>query len=275
MAPRSSNRAKAYDARSSRPDEALQKPDGVDGETRSLADLHEGRRQARDLAECLSVDFSRLAANVLGAEGRPLFSDTVVRDLAGMSKAGITKRMQFVGDKLAPHLDAGLIELLSSHPADTVRGWLAYGLAAKSASLEDALDSVRALADDPHFGVREWTWMAVRPKIEGDPRKAISHLISWPLDASERICRFATESIRPRGVWAKHIPLLCEQPEIALPLLEAAVGHPSLYVQDSLSNWLNDAGKTRPDFVVAFCDRWSGVISERAVRRAKRNLKPL
>jgi 3-methyladenine DNA glycosylase AlkC len=78
----------------------------------------------------------------------------------------------------------------------------------ESLSLEGMLDRVRPFANDEHFGVREWAWLAVRPAIAQDIERSIALLLPWAADSSANIRRFAIEVTRPRGVWSKHISAL-------------------------------------------------------------------
>jgi 3-methyladenine DNA glycosylase AlkC len=122
--------------------------------------------------------------------------------------------------------------------------------------LADKLQAMRPLADDAHFGVREWAWLALRSDIVAEPLEALALLQPWTLQRSPNQRRFACEALRPRGVWATHIALFKQQPEHALPLLEALADDPERYVQDSVGNWLNDAGKSQPGWVRDVCARW-------------------
>jgi 3-methyladenine DNA glycosylase AlkC len=212
--------------------------------------LNSGAIETVNLAECLAVDFATLMAQV-------------VPELATVAKSriqpsdGITKRMVAAGKLLLEHLGAEDGRDLAAHPSDTVRGWAAYLLAAiPDRSLEQRLNSIRSLADDNHFGVREWSWLAVRPYVAAQIDEAISLLMPWVSDDSPNIRRFAIEVTRPRGVWCAHIPKLKKNPELGLSLLEPVRADVSRYVRDSASNWLNDAAKSQPEWVKMVCDRW-------------------
>ena len=98
--------------------------------------------------------------------------------------------------------------------------------------------------------------MAARPKISAELDSALPLLQPWTREGEAGVRRFATEATRPRGVWCGHIQALKDKPEMALPLLEALKADPEKYVQDSVANWLNDAAKTRPDFVKEVTLRW-------------------
>ena len=78
-------------------------------------------------------------------------------------------------------------------------------------------------------------------------------------------------------MWCGHLPELKEFPEPALELLETLRADPSKYVQDSVANWLNDASKSRPDWVKAVTRRWvkesATDHTQRIVRRALRSLR--
>jgi 3-methyladenine DNA glycosylase AlkC len=203
-----------------------------------------------NLAECLAVDFTILMAQVVPE------LVTVAKNRIQPSD-GITKRMAAAGKLLLEHLGAEGVRDLAAHPSDTVRGWAAYSLAAiADRSLEQRLNSMRSLADDNHFGVREWSWLAVRPYVAAQIDEAIPLLMPWVSDNSPNIRRFAIEVTRPRGVWCAHIPKLKKNPELGIHLLEPVRTDVSRYVRDSASNWLNDAAKSQPEWVQMVCDRW-------------------
>lgn len=135
---------------------------------------------------------------------------------------------------------------------------------------------IRSFAADPHFGVREIAWMALRESITKELMKSLIILNDWVYDKDANIRRFAIELIRPQGVWAKHITELKENPAMAVSLLEAVKSDPVKYVQDSVGNWLNDASKTNPDWVQQICGKWLETSNtkdtKRIVTRAQRSL---
>lgn len=71
-----------------------------------------------------------------------------------------------VADVIVDHLGPSALELLAQHPSDTARGWACFMIGnADDMKLSVRLAAIRPYADDPHFGVREWSWMAVRPHL--------------------------------------------------------------------------------------------------------------
>ncbi len=237
-----------------------------------LAQLNRGEIEARTLVENLAVDFVALMRAVAPDLPKPLASQMhAARD------AGITQRMALAGRLLHTHLGPVGYVTLARHRSDTVRAWAAYLLAASpDFSLGEKLQLTRLLANDPHMGVRECAWLALRPGIAADIEFAIDLLEAWTVSDSPFVRRFASEATRPRGVWCRKIDRLLAQPDLGLPLLEPLRADPHKYVQDSVSNWLNDAAKSQPAWVRKLCARWQresrSPATERICRRAMRSL---
>jgi 3-methyladenine DNA glycosylase AlkC len=237
-----------------------------------LQQLNQGVLQTATLSECLSVDFAVLMANV--------FPETEPGSIDRMKEAaelGITKRMALAATILAEQLDSKQQSRLAQHPSDTVRGWAAYGIALdSSASLETQLAQIRPFANDDHFGVREWAWLALRPTIAKEIIGSIQLLLPWAIDDSANVRRFAIEITRPRGVWSKHISDLKTSPHLGEKLLDRVMEDSSRYVQDSTANWLNDASKSNPDWVIHYCEKWQNKSDSQAlsyiIRRALRSV---
>jgi 3-methyladenine DNA glycosylase AlkC len=233
--------------------------------------LQSGQAESRTLTESLALDFSVLARCLDG------LGDDDFAQIRSWAKLGITRRMQAMGDLLCSRLGAQAAEALAAHPSDTVRGWAAYMIAGRAeGDLSDRLRALRPLADDAHFGVREWAWLALRPHLAADLPQAITLLTPWTGERSDFLRRFASEATRPRGVWCSHLAPLKEKPWLALPILQPLRADPSVYVQDSVANWLNDAAKSQPDWVRDLCAQWRAAeaspATERICTRAQRSL---
>jgi 3-methyladenine DNA glycosylase AlkC len=218
----------------------------------TLRALNQGSLATATLAEGLAIDFAALLRAAV-----PGIAEPAVAEMKAAASAGITRRMALAADLLLAHGGTGTAAALAGHSSDTVRGWVAFMLARlPGLDLGARIAATRVLADDTHFGVREWAWLALRPHVVAEPAAAIALLRPWTGEASANLRRFAVEATRPRGVWAPHIPALRQDPDAGLALLEPLRADAATYVQDAVANWINDAAKDRPEWARQLCGRW-------------------
>jgi 3-methyladenine DNA glycosylase AlkC len=208
--------------------------------------LSQGTIETQNLMDGLAVDFNVLLQVVFNT-GTLQIDNTL----------GITKRMLHSAMAIHDQVGFDCFDMMIKHKSDTIRGIAAYLLALQPLSLPDQLARVKSLADDPHFGVREWAWIAIRPAIAASLDEGLTLLQPWIADSSVLVQRFAVEITRPRGVWCGHISRLKTDPEVGLPLIDPLKSVSQKYLQDSVANWLNDASKSQPNWVKTMCEQWT------------------
>ncbi|WP_372473418.1 DNA alkylation repair protein [Capnocytophaga sp. ARDL2] len=225
--------------------------------------LNAGKIVSVNLTEWLAVNHITLVASTFSEMG---ISDAYISEIQNViknqKKPSTMNTIKLIGaflyEKYAQSTDyLAVFEKLSTHLSDSVRCYATYFMALNTDfSLEKKLGLLQPLVADKHFGVREVVWMALRPELSENLAFSIDFLSVWAENEDENIRRFCSEALRPRGVWCSHIETLKNSPELALPILEKLKSDSAKYVQDSVGNWLNDASKSRPDFVQELCKRW-------------------
>ncbi|MEM7579710.1 MAG: DNA alkylation repair protein [Mastigocoleus sp.] len=217
-----------------------------------LEQINKGEIETVNLTECLAIDFVILLKSVF-----PKIDQEVISKMSEAAKLGWMERTRLAARLVYQSYGLEIVPTLLMHSSDNVRGWTSGVIAAApELSLQQRLEMIQPLANDTNSGTRETAWLLMRNHIASDVRHSIKLLTPWTYHEQANIRRFATESTRPRGVWCSHIPLLKEQPEIALPLLEPLHSDPSRYVQNSVANWLNDAAKSQPEWVKSLTKKW-------------------
>ncbi len=247
-----------------------------------LAALNAGELETATLAECLAIDQMQLVRHVFPTLQLERRIAALESELQQHSKLTAMRATRIIAADLASVVSPdrrprSTWTRLRGHPSDTVRGWAAFVIGLQPDwSLADRLAALQPLAADPHFGVREAAWLAVRDSILAEIEHAISQLTPWAGAADPLLRRFASEATRPRGVWCAHSDRLKAEPELGLPILEPLKNDDAKYVRDSVGNWLNDAAKSRPDWVREICARWSVESPTKATaeiaKRAQRSL---
>ncbi|MCM2990421.1 DNA alkylation repair protein [Bacillus safensis] len=245
--------------------------------------LNQGEIESVNLTEWLAVNHMTLLQHVLPSLGLDDHLDYVSSEVAKQKSQSGMKAIRLIGHLLDEVLQeeneekrVEVIQACGRHVSDSVRCWAAYMNKQRSSPLEEKLAYIQSFAADHHFGVREIAWMSVRESLSHQLDQSIECLTEWAKNEDENIRRFSVEAIRPRGVWTKHIELLKQEPERALPILDDLKSDPSTYVQDSVGNWLNDASKTQPNWVRNLCEQWSKdsntKATSRIVKKAKRTI---
>ncbi len=247
-----------------------------------LMQLNTGQTQTVNLMEWLAIDQQALLTHILKQFDREHYLAEILSELEQLKKPTINSKNAAIGKKfysISQHYqDDKIIPYLQAHVSDMLRCWACYSVVeAPELSLEQRFNAIRAFAADSHFGVREVAWMAIRPFIIQDLKPSLAILEAWVTSEDSNIRRFASEASRPRGVWCNHIDELKQNPEQALAILEPLKHDPEKYVQDSVGNWLNDASKSQPDFVLQLCKCWKKQSDSKAttyiIKKALRTIE--
>ncbi|AJG91223.1 DNA alkylation repair protein (plasmid) [Bacillus tropicus] len=245
--------------------------------------LNQGKLESVNLTEWLAINHIELLKNVLPSIGLKDSLELVVVELEKQNVETGMKAIRMTGallDKVIfkenERRKADFLLKFSNHISDSVRCWAAFMNKKQNNTLKDKLKYIRPFAADRHFGVREIAWMSIREDLSQNIEKSVELLVDWAKSEDENIRRFSVESIRPRGVWSKHIEILKQEPDRARPILDLLKSDPSKYVQDSVGNWLNDASKTKPDWVINLCAEWTKDTdmksTGRIIKKAKRTI---
>lgn len=257
------------------------KASSIPEEVRTL--LNQGKIESVNLTEWLAVNHIYLLEAVLPNIGLGHKLKSVISEMKKQKVESGMKAIRLTGELLYQAINEenekkrkDTIGKLSNHQSDSVRCWASFMNKDPNITLAEKLAYIYPFAADHHFGVREIAWMAIREDLSIRLDKSIELLTEWAESFDENIRRFSIEAIRPRGVWAKHIEALKQEPSKALPILNLLKSDPSKYVQDSVGNWLNDASKSQPDFVIEICDIWSQESDTKAtakiIKKAKRTI---
>ena len=198
--------------------------------------------------------------NLLMQTNRIKYLKPIVRELDNLEKYTVNTINEAIGTGIftqaTSNNDNEILEIISRHQSDTIRCWSSYTIGENPAlNVKQILERIQPFSADKHFGVREIRWLAVRETIAKNLGESLKILSSWAADEDENIRRFASEASRPRGVWCAHIDELKQKPELGLVILEPMKSDTSKYVQDSVGNWLNDASKSQPKFVIEICKK--------------------
>lgn len=240
--------------------------------------LAAGTIETVNLMEWLAADMAALGRCV-ASRVQTKSLRTALREGAGrISDLSITARLKIMGEAIAkgvPDLGHEDFRYLAKHRSDIVRQWACYAVSDHGARkpLPERLALTLPFAADENMTVREAAWMAFRPHILANVGNALTLLEPLTRSPDAFVRRFAIEATRPRSVWGMHCEGLKRRPEQALSLLENVRQDQAHYVRLAAGNWLNDASKSRPDWVVEVCERWSADDNPHTTAITRRGLR--
>ncbi|CAN7509174.1 DNA alkylation repair protein [Acidovorax delafieldii] len=97
---------------------------------------------------------------------------------------------------------------------------------------------------------------SIRPYLLHHQGATLARLRDWAQDDNAHVRRLVSEGTRPRLPWAPRLPAFQNNPQLALPLLDALKDDPSSYVRRSVANHLGDIAKDHPDLAVGTARTW-------------------
>ena len=246
----------------------------------TLLRLASGAAETADWTEWMATDMSVLALTVAAQTSSRRLALSLSRAAEQIQGMGILDRLAVLGRAVSlgvKNFDNAPFLTICGHKSDVVRQWGAYAVndPDRKLTLKERLVLTTRFAADNHMSVRECAWMAFRPHLSLKLIEGLELLegISLSKNASER--RFAVEVSRPRSVWGRHIKPLRDRPEMGMALLTNVYKDESRYVRLAAGNWLNDASKSCPDWVLKVCSIWSRTgdkFTNAIIRRGLRTL---
>lgn len=219
--------------------------------------LNKGLIETKNLMEWLAVDQLALLKLVLNDLGKNEWYIDFEAAVHQQKKPTANSNTKVIGHNFGILTqDEEVYKFLRTHTSDVVRCWSCWAESLHFDDIPNLLNGMKRYAADSHFGVREVVIFATKERMIEDLDSAISVLFEWTSEEDENVRRFAVESLRPVGVWIKKISVFQENPEKGIQLLDPLKSDESKYVRDAVANWLNDASKSKPEWVISVCKRW-------------------
>ncbi|HET8807311.1 MAG TPA: DNA alkylation repair protein [Methylophaga sp.] len=209
------------------------------------------------------------------------FQQQVLAELASLT---LTQRVNLIADVITSQLPEDfskvappLLTLAENWPvSENTGGWQNYTAwplisYAGRAGLKTPDMGLTVLAAFTPLFTAEF---AIRPYLEQHFESTYQQMLLWTQNTDPHLRRLASEGLRPRLPWGKHlshIPL-----KKALALLEQLKDDDSVYVQKSVANHLNDLSKEHPQQILDLCQRWQNNATparQWIIRRALRTLQ--
>ena len=215
-----------------------------------------------------SISRERLApvAAAFAATGTGLDAGALLGDAcAGLEGLELKARVNHVADRLRAHLapawpDA-VAHILAALPPplpettgfDANFAWWPVIAVVERHGAHDPDTSIPALR---LLTQRFSAEFAIRPFLTADPVGALARISPWTRDPSAHVRRLVSEGTRPRLPWGGVLRAFVRDPSPVIPLLDALVADPSLYVRRSVANHLGDIAKDHPALAVETARRW-------------------
>src|SRR5687767_331881 len=139
-----------------------------------LAALNRGETATVNLVEWLALDQRVMIRHVLPAVGLKSTVAGALAACAAEKKPSAMQLLKAIGRHLADEIELKATPRspfgkLLRHPSDVVRSWACFAVTySDGPTLAQRIETLRPLAADPHFGVRETAWMALRPAVEAE-----------------------------------------------------------------------------------------------------------
>ena len=138
--------------------------------------------------------------------------------------------------------------------------------------LNDVQRSLQLMEPLTEVFTAEW---CIRPFVDQYPEICDRRFQHWLNSTNEHHRRLVSEGTRPHLPWGQSLQRHRHEPGFTLPLLEMLLKDPSVYVQKSVANHLNDLCKQHSDRILSAIENWSReerLGSGFLMRQALRNL---
>jgi len=222
-----------------------------------IAYLNKGLIETKNLMEWLATDQLKLLKLVLKDIDRESWYIDFETAVNAQKKPTANSNTKVIGEVFGIlTTDKTIYNTLKTHTSDLVRCWACWAESTHFDTVPDLVDAMKPYASDKHFGVREVVIFASKERMIEDLDTAIGILSKWTNDTDENVRRYAVEALRPVGVWTKKIVAFQEHPEKGISLIAPLKSDASKYVRDAVGNWLNDASKSQPEWVISICSIW-------------------
>lgn len=97
---------------------------------------------------------------------------------------------------------------------------------------------------------------AIRPFLLRYFDETMKQMELFALHSDVNVRRFSSEGSRPRLPWGMGVPMLKQQPQTILPILETLRFDSSDYVRRSVANNLNDISKDHQSLFISTVEKW-------------------